>query len=249
MKNQRGKIDLRLELWERLTLALEKEGERSEFLTRVEDIRKDSYVLEMPVRQSGKSDLAKGDSVEVSYNKMDAAYTFKASIMDLFEGDRSSVEIKPQSEISRVQRRRFVRLDISGEISFRIIDRSGSDIANIGAEFSGSLLNISAGGVLFETQSSLTDNSIIVVSFSLKENEQLRNILALVKRAEQIDDDVYLVGAEFITDENMSTLGLDSLSKYLPPGTGTFDENLQKLLVQFVYRQQVDLKKKGLLSR
>jgi len=248
MKNKREPDELPIALWERLTLALNKDGERTEFLTRVEDIRENSFVLEMPVRQTGKANLLKGDLVEVSYNKKDAVYTFKANITDLFEDDRNCIELKQSGDISRVQRRRFVRLDISGDIKFRLVDLPGAGAGGIGNELEGSLLNISAGGVLFETEAAINENNLLVLSFSLRDREKLKNILALVKRAELMDDGIYLVGAEFITEDNLSDFGLDSLKDFLPPGTGTFDENLQKLLVQFIYKQQVDLRKKGLLS-
>lgn len=235
-------------LWDRITLTVTKEGERSEFLTRVEDIKRDSYVLEMPIRQSGKGQLMKGDDVEVSYNKKDAAYTFKASIVDLFEEAGKSIQLVPKSEVRPAQRRRFVRLDIAGEIVFREVDMSDSTGGGIGSECHGSLLNISAGGVLFETEKEVQAGEVLILTFSLKEKEKLENILAVVKRQESIDDELFLVGAEFITNENLAEIGLESLGNFLPSGTGTFDENLQRLVVQFISRQQVELRKKGILS-
>jgi c-di-GMP-binding flagellar brake protein YcgR len=232
-------------LWERLTLALHKDGELTEFLTRVEDIKKNSLTLEMPVRHSGRGSISKGDEVEVSYNRKDACYTFKANITDLFEGESGSIEISRNDDIRRVQRRKFVRLDISGEMKFRILDISDSSGRDIGPQNPGSLLNISAGGVLFETESEIREGVLLILNFTLRGNESLENILASVKRVETADDDYHLVGAEFITDENMAEFGLDALKDYLPPGTGTFDKNLQKLVVQYIHRQQVRMRREG----
>ena len=248
MKLQRGIKGIPIELWDKVTLMFEKDGHRAEFLTRIEDIRKNSFIIEMPLRQSGSATLSKGDEVEVSYNKKDATYTFKANIADLFENESGSAELTVESDISRVQRRRFVRLDISGNIFFRVLESAETPDGSISPQYPGSLLNISAGGILFETGSAPGNNDLLVVSFALKGNENLENILSVAKRIEKLEENLYLVGAEFITDNNLSDHGLEQLRSLLPQGTGTFDEKLQKLVLQFIYKQQVELKKKGLLS-
>ena len=247
MKNRVGSEYDRLALWEKLVLFLNKDESTTEFISRVENIKKSSYVLEMPVRQSGKSNLRKGDSVEIRYNRRDAAYTFKASIKDLFVDDSGSVEIKRETQTSRDQRRKYVRLDISEEINFRIIEAPDDNNAEMSPDFDGSLLNVSAGGFLFETDKKLGSNSLLIVNFDLKEHQKLENILAVVKRVENAEGERSLIGAEFITRENRSEYGLEKLDEYLPHGSGTFDENLQKLIVRYIYKQQVKLRKEGQL--
>lgn len=236
-----------LALWDRLILVLKKDDGRSEFISRVENIRRNSYVFEMPVRQSGKSNLQKGDIVEVRYNRRDAAYTFKASIKDLFIDDTGSIEVKRESETGRKQRRKYVRLNISESVNFRILESPGNDDIGLSPEFQGLLLNISAGGFLFETEKAVPSDSLLIIKFKLKNHYSLENILAVVKRSEQTDDGPYLVGSEFITKDNKAAFGLEKLDEYLPPGTGTFDENLQRLIVQFIYNQQVKMRKEGKL--
>jgi c-di-GMP-binding flagellar brake protein YcgR len=236
-----------LGLWDRVVVILEKYGQRTEFISRIEDLRRDSYVLEMPLRQSGELHLQRGDTVEVTYNRSDAVYSFKASILDLFEGTEESISIKRSSDTKRTQRRKYVRLDISGNMQFRTFD--DDDRENIGPENSGTLLNISACGVLFESQLKLEERGFIIVSFSLKDRLQLNNIMGVVKRCEGSKSRGYLVGAEFITKQNKGEYEIEHIEEFLPPGTGTFDENLQKLLVQFIYSQQVELRKKGLLNK
>jgi c-di-GMP-binding flagellar brake protein YcgR len=238
----------RINLWERVVLILEKRGKKSEFLSRIEDIKKDSYVLEMPIRQSGSLLLEKGDNVEVTYNRKDAAYSFKASIMDLFEGESKSVKIVRLSEVERKQRRRYVRLDISGKMKFRIIESSGDSSMGAGLEVDGNLLNISAGGVLFESPMKIQKDSIVILTFSLKGCHMLENILAVIKRCEKTGNNNFLMGAELVTKNNYAEYGLKKLEDFLPQGTGTFGDNLQKLVVQFIYQQQIELRKKGLLQ-
>jgi c-di-GMP-binding flagellar brake protein YcgR len=230
-------------LWERVTIVLQKGGRKSEFASRIEDIRQGSYVLEMPIRQSGELSLSKGDNLEVTYSKAESAYTFKASILDLFEED-GAVAIERKSPTSRLQRRKFIRLDISGKIAFRALDNSSGKGNGFGPEISGTLLNISAGGLLFECAHQLKSNSLILLDFTLKGRHALKDVLAVVKRCEAAKGKKHLVGAEFMTRSHYKEHGLEKLEEFLPPGCGTFDENLQKLVLRFIYDQQFEAKKR-----
>jgi hypothetical protein len=89
---------------------------------------------------------------------------------------------------------------------------------------------------------------MLIINFKLKDHYRLENILAVVKRVEQDEEGLTLVGSEFITKSNKAAYGLENIDDYLPPGTGTFDENLQRLIMQFIYNQQVKLRKEGKLK-
>jgi c-di-GMP-binding flagellar brake protein YcgR len=232
-----------LTLWERVTILLAKNGHKSEFASRIEDIKQDSFVLEMPIRQRGELSLSKGDAVEVNYNKADSVYTFKASVLDLFE-DSGAVAIEKKSPTSRLQRRKFIRLDISGKMAFRALDDPSGKGAGFGPEISGTLLNISAGGLLFECSHRLKSDGIILLNFTLKGKHALRDVMAVVKRCERSGAKNYLIGAEFMTRAHYRAHGLEKLDDFLPPGCGTFDENLQKLILRFIYDQQIEGKKR-----
>jgi c-di-GMP-binding flagellar brake protein YcgR len=231
-------------LWERVGLIIRKDGKISEYASRIEDIRQQSFILEMPIRQSGELKLIKGDNVDITYNKTDSVYTFKASILDFFEED-GAVEIQQKSEPTRLQRRKFIRINISGKMSMRTLDDDSIKGKGLGPEIPGTLLNISAGGLLFECGTKLRENSLALLSFSLKSQHTLKNILAVIKRCEGSKNKGYLAGAEFITRDNFKEHGLEKLDQFLPPGCGTFDENLQKLVLRFIYDQQIDSKAKG----
>jgi c-di-GMP-binding flagellar brake protein YcgR len=230
-----------LTLWERVTIILKKKEQKSEFVSRIEDIKRDSYLLESPIRQSGNLSISKGDNVEVTYNKADSIYTFKASILDLFQED-GAVSIEKKSPTERLQRRKFIRLNISGNMTFRTLDDPSGSGTAVGSELEGTLLNISAGGLLFESTSKLKANSMILLNFALKGRHSLKNVLAVIKRCDN-SGKRYLIGAEFMTRSHYKEYGLERLDEFLPPGCGTFDENLQKLVLRFIYDQQLEKKK------
>ena len=225
-------------LWERVILILQKNGQKSEFASRVEDIRQGAFILEMPIRQCGELSLSKGDSVEVTYSKAESNYTFKASILDLFDED-GAVSIKKVSAATRLQRRKFIRIGLSGKMTFRPLDEFSGKESGFGPETVGVLLNISAGGLLFESQRKLKTNSLILLNFSLKSKHQLKDVLAVVKRCEGCGGKGYLVGAEFMTRSRHQAQYTKKFDDLLPSGTGTFDENLQKLVLQFIYDNQI----------
>jgi c-di-GMP-binding flagellar brake protein YcgR len=179
--------------------------------------------------------------VEVTFNRADSVYTFKASIVDLFEND-ATVAIEKKSEVCRLQRRKFIRIDIAGNLGLRIFDNLAGKRAGFGPEITGTLLNISAGGLLFECSHKLNSDDLILLNFSLKSKHSLKDILAVVKRSEGSKSKGYLIGAEFMTRSHYKELGLEKLDDFLPPGCGTFDENLQKLVLRFIYDQQREKK-------
>jgi c-di-GMP-binding flagellar brake protein YcgR len=243
MHDQLTQIGCHPEPWEKVVIILERNEKSSEFVSRIEDIKHDSYLLEMPIRQSGEFNLQKGDVVEVTYTRRDAMYSFKASILDLFEGAENSITLGNISEVRRNQRRKHVRLEIAGKIHFKTLGELKSQ--KMGPEMAGRLLNISGGGALFESPINLNERELIVIRLSLKGQQPLNDFLAIVKRCEGSRNKGYLVGAEFVTKHNMVENKIDGLDEFFPPGAGTFDENIQKLVVQFVYNQQLEMRKKS----
>jgi c-di-GMP-binding flagellar brake protein YcgR len=218
---------------------LNKDGESSEFVSRIKKIREKSYILEMPVRQTGSMKLKKGDIVEIRYNKKDAAYTFKASIKDLFVGNAGSIEISELDKPTAHQRRKNVRLDIAGDVTFRIIESPDSKDVGVSTERSGRLLNISAGGFLIETNQNIKNGSIIMTNFTLRNGEKLENILSIINRSEKLTGSAFLIGSEFIPSEKLAEFGLEKLMEFLPPDSGAFDERLQELVVRLMYKHQL----------
>ena len=231
-------------IWDKLVIVLEKKNELTEFVSRITKIKEKSYILEMPVRQTGSMKLEKGDIVEIRYNKKDAAYTFKASIKDLFVGSDGSIEISELDNSPAVhQRRKNVRLEIAGDVTFRIIESPDSNNVGVSTECTGKLLNISAGGFLIETKESIKDGSIIMTNFTLRNGEKLSNILSIINRSEKLTQNVFLIGSEFIPQAKLAEYGLEKLMEFLPPESGAFDERLQDLVVRLMYKHQVKSRK------
>ncbi|OQX92739.1 MAG: hypothetical protein B6D58_01510 [candidate division Zixibacteria bacterium 4484_95] len=234
-------------LWQRLELRLKDGDDITVFITRVEDIRDDRFIVECPVRIKGKHPLEVGQTVEAFFNKQDAAYVFKAVIASIDSQKENMTTLQPISGLARTQRRKFVRIDISGDITYKVLDVSKREHGLIGIEKKGELLNISAGGILVVTAEKLNQGDHLLMNFRLKNSQNLENILGLVKRVDEQEGE-YIVGIEFLVKEQLLETFPPDLAELLPPDIGYFNDELQKVIIQFVYKQQVQLRKKGKLQ-
>ncbi|MCD6162458.1 MAG: PilZ domain-containing protein [candidate division Zixibacteria bacterium] len=241
-------IDM-LDLWERLELKLDIDDSAACYITRIEDIDKDALTVECPIRISGDLELSPGQNIEVVFNRPDASYGFTAIVAAIDSDRENMTTLKPVSEVKRSQKRRFVRIDIAGDIVFRILDSSADNKGAFSGDRKGELLNISAGGILITVDEPVKQNDILLLNFWMKDNQRLSNILGVVKRAEQSAnsdnlESEHLVGVEFLSKESVPKYIPWNLAEILPPDTNFFNDALQELIVAFVYKQQVDLRTK-----
>lgn len=153
---------------------------------------------------------------------------------DVEISERTATARKP-FRVERDNQRRFVRLEISSPISLKKIKDTNGGFWSEGANFTidGSILNVSQGGVLIETEQPLGESDIVALRFTLQGNKVLDNVLGLVKRSEQMED-IYLSGIEFIQRsqlvDRMSQAEIDMLSDKL----SNFQETVQRVLSQHV---------------
>jgi c-di-GMP-binding flagellar brake protein YcgR len=229
-------------LWERLELRLKTGDQTANFITRVENLMGDKMVVECPVRLSGTINLSIGQAVEVTANKKDASYTFEAIVALIDKANENLTTLQRISEPKLAQRRKFVRLDIDGKITFNLLGTSFEN-NSVGTDTEqGSLLNISAGGVLMITSRNLEPGEYVLLTFRLKQTERLENILGVVKRVDP-DDKNYLVGVEFLTKQQLMEKRYRHLAQNLPRAAHYFDDELQRHITQYIYNQEINLKK------
>jgi len=236
-------------LWERLEFRVSKSDGQASFVTRINDMEKELLLVENPIRVAGDFQLEAGQQLEVVFNREDASYTFDATVVAIDPNNENLTTIQPLSDVRRSQRRQFVRIDIAGEISFKTFDLKTSGEELLSLDKKGELLNVSAGGILLCTEEKLRKDDIVLLNFRLKNSQRLENILGIVKRFEQADqsddeDANYLVGIEFLSKEKALEIIPASQAEYLPSSINYFSEALEKLVVHFVYKQQVESRKR-----
>ncbi len=232
-----------IRLWERLELRVADSQGKPDFITRIENIGKDLFQVECPVKLSSVRDLQPGDVLHAVINRDDASYTFSAQIIEIDAENENLTTIKPIGAISRSQRRKFVRLDISFDVNFTVIDLNAQAENFTGGSHRGQLLNLSAGGVLLSSTRKLKEGDYLLLNFKLKPGKDLENIIGVVKRVDDQDDE-YLIGIEFLTKERIRDNSHWHIAQFLPPFATYFDDELEKHLVGFIYREQI-MRKKG----
>jgi c-di-GMP-binding flagellar brake protein YcgR len=247
MKSAKTKTENRksLNLWDRLELKLQEDDQSSTFITRIENISGENFTVECPVRISGQLSLRVGQSLEITYEKGNEAYLFRAGVVSIDARNENATVIKQLSKTEITQRRKFVRIDIQGQVQFRVLDLKSDDYGQAERLESGALLNISAGGILLCSTAKTNEGDYLLLNFKLRYHEKLENILGVVKRAEAQQKDS-LIGVEFLTKDRLALPEHSHIANFLPPFASYFDDQLERHIVQYVYNQEVAARKKKL---
>lgn len=160
-------------------------------------------------------------------------------ISDVMVSD-DTVGVKPPFKLGRDKQRRYIRLEISEPIEGTILkSRSGDFWPDLnGPSFHGSILNISAGGLLLVTEFPVEENAVVLLKISLQEVEVVDRIVGVVKRSEA-DEKEWLVGIEFVPRENFVDIFAGPEQALIPDDVASFDEKIKKTLNKYIFFKKV----------
>lgn len=141
-------------------------------------------------------------------------------------------------EVRSENRRRFVRIEISSPMTLRKIRDLGGRLWPEGEwhVINGSILNISDGGVLVETDQQLCEGEIVSLHFIMQEVEPLADVLGQVMRADQ-DEVGFLVGIKFITRQSLADRLTQAELELLPATLTEFQSCIRGALEKYVYTE------------
>ncbi len=148
--------------------------------------------------------------------------------------------VRKPFRIDRENKRRFIRLEISSPMSMKKIKDA---VGNFWPEgdwhvINGTILNISAGGVLVEIDQPVLEGDIVSMHFTLQDVECLNNILGLVKRVDG-EEGFFLAGIEFITRDYLVDLFSGGELDLLPRNLSNFNESVREVLNKYVYTRRI----------
>ncbi len=152
-----------------------------------------------------------------------------ASAQDTATLDREPFRVKKEDK------RRFVRLEISSPMSLQKIKDSAGGFWPDGDwhVINGSILNISAGGVLVDLNQEVNSGDIVSMHFTMQKVEEISNVLGLVKRVDG-DDGSFITGIQFISAGYL----LDHFSRgevdLLADQHTNFSESVQNILNKYL---------------
>jgi hypothetical protein len=159
--------------------------------------------------------------------------------------DEGVVSVKPPFKLSQERKRRYIRLEISEPVSYSILKDNAGGLRPEGNDsvYGGSILNISAGGVLIAGQSPIEEGAVVLLKMSLQDVEVIDKIIGVVKRAEA-DEKEWLIGIEFISRESLHDIFSQAELEVLPQNIASFDQQIKNTLNKYVYYRKVAGEKK-----
>jgi len=135
-------------------------------------------------------------------------YEFYSSV-EFLEGNTILVESPVETGLSTIEKRRFNRVDCEIGFVARPMIINNISVAKSGKTFTGTIRNISAGGVLAETNLCLPKDTVF--SFKLKANYFI-DCIARVRRVSEVPNEKrYEMGCEFI---NMSVDNVKAIALF-----------------------------------
>lgn len=151
-----------------------------------------------------------------------------------------SIDVREPFRLIREQKRRYIRLEISEPIDILLMnDRTGEVYdENRALQYRGSIMNLSAGGVLVVCDSPIAEGSLVLIKMTLQDVEVVDRVLGLVKRVDA-DGDSWLIGLEFISRGQLKDYLSEAEIEVLPENVDSFDERIRNVLNKYVYARRI----------
>lgn len=239
----------KLKVWDKLEILVGDEPDRGRYTTRIEDFTADSIVLGEPEFIKGNTLLRDKCSIIVIVTRDDAVYQFSAVITRTKGHNGNMFKINLPRRLGRVQRRRFVRVELLKPLSFTLVDEIKWEV---GWEektkwHNAVCINISGGGMLVESSEKIEDEKLILLKTVFFFEVGLPLTIAAVCRRTFSDKGRFYAGIEFLLPDRLRRhFRTDELSR-LPESVHMFDHRAQARLESHVFKEQIELRKKGLL--
>lgn len=195
-------------------------GNRSNtYRCKIKTLSGERMVALLPAEINDSADLIPGTKVRVSYVDNTAVYSFYSEIIVVGNG---TVTLGKPANLTRIQRRNFVRLDIKLKVISNKIDEE-----NDNESFAATTIDISGGGILFSCNTELSVGQTLEATVFLSDNQTVTANGRVVRVIENSASSKYRfsVGFEFTS----------------------IKETERDKIIKFIFNQQRVLRNKGLL--
>lgn len=150
------------------------------------------------------------------------------------------VEVEEKKHGGEVHKRRFVRLDITSPVEIKLLVKPENENQEPGLiPFKGEVLNVSAGGVLIESEDAVPEDNYVIMEFELNNTDRISGIVGKVKRCDSEEESIHLIGVEFCTREEIDA---NCPKEYMPligEQCLSFTEKVRELLDKYVFSEKV----------
>lgn len=214
-------MEEKLKVNQRIQLNIVEEPEKGNYYSRVEDIvETGTIVVAAPIKDGAVVDVR--EKVNILFWDNTSQYAFEAKVIDRKNVGLATITIKKCSELQRMQRRSYFRIQAMLKVIFNI---EKEDEGAKRHDCEGLTLNISGGGVLLSTKTRIEIGTNLNMIIYLSEHEYI----TVIGRVERVD---------FLSTKKLYHAGIDFFMIY---------ENDRDKVVAFVFKKELELRKRGLL--
>ncbi|MEJ6950236.1 flagellar brake protein [Natronospora cellulosivora (SeqCode)] len=139
-----------LEINQKIDIIVEAGPYKGKYLSKVSEIESDIFKVSPPYSRGEIVPLRKGQILRVYFTDETAAYIFAAKVLAREKQAVSLIKLERISDLKRIQRREYFRLDVKKTVKYRLIKNpfNKEDLENEQGEFQkGETLDISGGGL------------------------------------------------------------------------------------------------------
>jgi c-di-GMP-binding flagellar brake protein YcgR len=186
----------------------------------------------------------------VEVTRQDAAYQFHSRIRRVTTHAKPIYLLTlPAAEAKRLQRRQFVRVELYAKASYANLTRekhepSGGDAITWRKS---TTVDISGGGMLIKADENLAPQDLLLVKIDFFPEIGLPDTIAAICRRTLHQEKDFLAGIEFLRSERLERHFNKQKIKGLPRSVRDFNSAAQNKLAVYIFHQQIELRKKGLL--
>ena len=238
-----------LRVWEKIELQVGDGPEAGHYLARIQDFINGGIVITDPEFLSGGLLLRENTAVVVIVRREDAMYQFMSTIKKtLGRGGRQFI-LSPPRRLERVQRRMFVRVELSSPLSYAQIVPLGDwqSYDDRLAWHQSRTYDISGGGTQFQADDELPVGTLLLLKLEYFKELQLPEMVVARSHRCFVADGGWRCGAQFVLADTLSAYLEPRQIAALPASIQRFNRNIQNRLSAALFNAQVELRKKGLL--
>jgi c-di-GMP-binding flagellar brake protein YcgR len=157
------------------------------------------------------------------------------------KADSRKTVIKKPFKVYQHKRRKYVRLEVNSPLKFKVFNPPDLDL-NLDDKQTciGSVMNISGGGVLMETEYKVRENDYLIMEMSLLDADTMTGIIGKVKRVDSDEKEHPLIGVEFMSPEQLQEEMPAEILDCIGEKIFSFDEQIRRMLLKYVFSRKVN---------
>ncbi len=196
------------------------EGEyEGRYKTRIEEVGVRIISIGVPVSQGLVVPLREGTNLEAIFCDEVSAYSFTSVIINRIATPIPNLIIEFPSKITKIQRRQYVRLPLVTPLEYQVLENNGLSKSN-----KGYVIDLSGGGILFKSKSSLSEKTIIIIR-TLIGDEKIELPATVTRSIKEEENNDFSISAEF----------------------HEISENMRDKIIRYIFDVQRERRKKGLI--